>query len=92
MSEQTQDPRESIDSMCSCGHPQQNHCASFYPLDDGRVCAEAGHGSCLRCESEFINGDIKEEQVCEKFVWVAWIFKGDENYKRFKHLYEEDEY
>jgi hypothetical protein len=54
-----------------------------------------GHGPCLACEDQFfrdeeagLNPDPEDSKYCNKFTFKCFIYKGDANYKKFKHLFE----
>jgi hypothetical protein len=79
-------PEGVVDEMCTCGHPQTHHDCAGHNLDDGRFVVVVGHGPCALGES---TGDPEQMCKCEKYTFKDWIYKGDENYERFKYLYED---
>lgn len=74
-------PKNAIDEMCTCGHPQTHHDCAGHLVGD-RLAVVVGHGPCAMGES------IGYPCPCEKYTFKDFIFKGDENYKKFKYLYE----
>lgn len=73
--------KHAIDEMCTCGHPQTHHNCAGHMTKGGSMVVVVGHGDCAL-------GDIGKCD-CEKYTFKDWIFKGDENYEKFKYLYEE---
>ena len=94
---QERNPRNAIGEMCTCGHPQICHCAAGHINKNGDIIAlVTGHGSCLACENELLeakkkglNPDPDDPKYCSKFTFSHFIYKGDKEYKKFKHLYKE---
>lgn len=94
--EQEPHPRDAVGEMCTCGHPQINHCCSGHMNEAGDMIAlVTGHGSCLACEDQFLrdeeaglNPDAKDPKYCNKFTFACFVYKGDDNYKKFKRLFD----
>lgn len=81
---------EPVDAMCKCGHPEVSHCASL-SREGNVLVAVAGAGMCLGCEAEYLAGEMKEEsEMCSGFVFDHWIYRGDEDYKRFEELLHDE--